>query len=340
MDGLDGRGAGRVEGTTMLIATASVGAGLLQAHLSANLIVAFLVLTFITVPTVLLLLEHLRSDHPEPPPSDAQAPEDAGEQDPLSLAELRARPSSPVEEAVLVIPAQELSSTPFGSGPPIEVGYLPPHARAHGALAYRGFLVIGEGAVLDGDLRVDGGLWARQGAQVTGDVQVNGDLHADEASCLAGTVILEGDAYLHSWCTVGAIEHAHGVWMAPGACIETTLKAESLVHGLGSPTADRPQPEPQPQPPVAGQAALDARQLQDLLTAWQKAALDPVMRGELGLGWADSPAGQTVLSEMVAPLRPLVFDLCGTVPPAEPPAPPSPAGSGLRPPEVTLRERI
>ncbi len=312
--------------------TLLVLAAFLQLQLSANLVVAFLVLTFITVPTILLLLEHLRSRDPDAvqqreqdaeTAGDAEVTEAAEEEPPPTLASLRSASGTPVEEATLVLPASRLPATPFRSGPPAEVAVLPPHTRARGDLAYRGYLVIGDGAVLDGDLDLDGELWVQQGAEITGDVHVNGDLHAAEASYLAGTVALDGDAYLGSWSKVRAIERAHLVRMAPGARVETALRARGLVHGAsGTPVAE-PMPSPAVAPREAPRRQAAAQDLEDLFVAWHATDLDVLLSRELGVGWPGSPAGRALLTETVAPLRPLIFEILGTVAPARPPPAPS-----------------
>lgn len=68
---------------------------------------------------------------------------------------------------------------------------LPPHTRFRGSLLVTGVLVIGEGTVVEGDVKARKGIQVGRGARVTGSVICENGLHVLQDACIEGPVVSE-----------------------------------------------------------------------------------------------------------------------------------------------------
>lgn len=286
----------------------------LIASSTANVVVASLILTFITIPTVLLVLDRLREGRPGPParqPAEPSTDEGQSDPSPSTLAELQERDPIRPEEAIRLVDPASVSLPVLKETQPEQLAFAEPNRPMAGDLSYRGFLCLGPGADLDGDVEVQGSLTVGEGVRLDGDVDVTGNLYLDRASEIEGRVRVQGELHMEPWSEVEELAYGSVLHMAPGSRIHGRVRARRIVQdredrgirdAAPRSVATLPSFASQDSPAASGHGEADELGAGDLdpLAELTAAFLDDVLSETLGRGWARRPEGTFAL-RMLAP---------------------------------------
>lgn len=198
----------------------------MEAGNSANMVVIVLMVIILVVPVALLLLDHLRR-------RDSPTAGGAGE------GGLSMRPVGNPQPTIAMTGSGRIA-TNFGTERlPDRIGYVHATVEQDGDLAHRGYLQIGAGVTVRGNVHVDGSLALASGATVLGDVNVRGNVHVGVSSRVRGGIAADGDVIMDRWSEVREIVRATRVFMTDGARVHGRARAAALIHarevGTGQP---------------------------------------------------------------------------------------------------------
>lgn len=287
---------------------------LLQVSSTANLVVAALILTFVTVPTVLLILDRVKDRPERADKGDAETGETgASETAPPLLADVRAEERVDPAEAVHLVDSNTVDDVRWPWETPRQVGYVDPNRRMRGDLTYRGALVFGAHCEIDGDLDVRGGLVLGEGSLIAGDVQVAGSVFLEPAATVEGALRVDGNVRMAPWSRVKRIEKAGTVELDTGTRVDGRLRASRLIQGRVHTYEERSGFDGRPErgsvemPSVFEEEQEEAaapRTPTDpsaLLRETLKAELDAVISPVWGPSWGDTARGRHLLDVLVGP---------------------------------------